>query len=157
MSVQAVKGVEIGAGILGRAGSSAAKCKTRVFRTSQGGWEIPMGKREDSGGRANAGWCLEGGNQKRRGTVVILSSGYLKADFDAGGRHGTADMVTKRSRCRRPMSVRLVRGGQPVEWRARRWWQLVLADGFSAKNLGEIRWRRCGGISRAMAKEIDEF
>src|SRR5260370_15501257 len=48
------------------------------------------------------------------------------------------------------MSVRTGAWCRPGEWRARRWWHLCWRMLF-CKNLEEIRWRRCGGISRAMA------
>src|SRR5580704_11445424 len=48
------------------------------------------------------------------------------------------------------MSVRTGAWCRPEEWRARRWWHLCWRMLF-CKNSEEIRWRRCGGISRAMA------
>jgi len=134
MSIQAVKGVEIGAGIMA-AGSLGSEVQMRFPTTS------PRKKFARSSNRAGG---LEGGITNGEDLVV---RGYLKPISTCSRALRTADMVTK-DRYRRPTSV-LTGAWCPLARRRRSDVALVLADAFLQK-FGGDSLRRCAGILRGM-------
>ncbi len=136
MSVQAVKAVEIGAGVAA-AGSYGSEVQDEIFYEKSA-------RRFRRNAIAPGG--LEGGITN--GEDVIIR-GYLKPISTLRQALHTADMVTKEPVAGRVRAFRLVRRSRPARLRAKPWWHLCWPMLF-CKNLEETPFPRCGGISTTM-------